>query len=86
MSMAYFAYGMMWVAASAAIAFAVYVTQTATPLWALLIPAMVEYSSNSSCECESEEEEEKPDWVKKYEEKLKSEHGPAGAPPKPAAH
>lgn len=41
MVIAYTAYAIMWVAASAAILGAVYITHSAWCLWALLIPATV---------------------------------------------
>ena len=40
--MAYIGWGMMWVAVSVAVIFAVYWTHTAMPLWAFVIPATIE--------------------------------------------
>lgn len=39
--MVYFAYAMAWLSTGIATGIAVYVTKSAVPLWAFLIPAMI---------------------------------------------
>ena len=46
--MIYFAYAMAWISTGIATATAVYITKSATPLWTMLIPAMISIKSNDS--------------------------------------
>ncbi|GAA0083356.1 hypothetical protein [Clostridium sp. CTA-6] len=41
----YIAYGMMWLATSIAVSTAIFVTRSATPLWAMFIPSFVSMES-----------------------------------------
>ncbi|HCL4447103.1 TPA: hypothetical protein N2D16_002708 [Clostridium botulinum] len=41
----YIAYGMMWLATSIAVSAAIFITKSATPLWAMFIPSFVSIES-----------------------------------------
>lgn len=40
--MAYIAYGVAWLSTGAAVSIAIWITKSAAPLWAMLIPAFIQ--------------------------------------------
>lgn len=43
--MAYLAYGLAWLSTGIAVSVAIWITKSATPLWAMLIPALISITS-----------------------------------------
>jgi hypothetical protein len=44
------AYAFAWVATAVAVSMAIYITRSASPLWAMLIPACISFSSSDKKE------------------------------------
>ena len=59
--MAYLAYGMAWLSTGIATSIGIYVTKDANCLWALLIPAMISFSTSGGKNTENKTGKEKVD-------------------------
>lgn len=44
--MIWFAYACIWIATAAAVIFAIHATESAVPLWAMILPALISIKKN----------------------------------------